>query len=484
MKGTNWFSRNFKTIIYVAFLVPIITVAIVSISHVTGWYGMSNPMSWALYLSIGIEIAALSALAAISVNMGSKVYVPFGIVTIIQFVGNIFFAFEYIDISSAQFLSWVDLTGPILEYVGVEQDNLQSHRRFLAIFSGGMLPLISLSFLHMLVKFNEERTLSNETKDKSSTEPKEDPIQASDLVGEIARYRPTTEELDKLNEILSKPKTKVFESPKNADEMMITSDQDIIDSIPSDDEESDWDIQTPPSWVDVPDFSEEEPKSEHYYDTERNKTPEPPSWLNDGPEPTEEDYKDFDTTINDGLDDIPYEDSQTETDVDDTNDKWDEDHALDMVLNDMVKDIEVNEPETIEPPTHQFNENIEYTTDTEPDKDYNLVLSSKTPQHVNGVPIEKYREVNKEQLPDVVETAELDLNTGQITTPTEKLKEVNIVLDDLPNNNGPEFNVDVEIKEVPQVRFEPPTPEPNFIFKEPINETTKDITNDDPEKKK
>ena len=132
----------------------------------------------------------------------------------------------------------------------------------------------------------------------------------------------------------------------------------------------------------------------------------------------------------------------------------------------MVKDIEVNEPETIEPSTHQFNENIEYTTDTEPEEDYNVVMSSK------------------EQLPDVVETAELDLNTGQITTPTEKLKEVNIVLDDLPNNDGPEFNVDVEIKEVPQVRFEPPTPEPNFIFKEPINETTKDITNDDPEKKK
>ena len=28
MKGTNWFSRNFKTIIYVAFLVPIITIVI------------------------------------------------------------------------------------------------------------------------------------------------------------------------------------------------------------------------------------------------------------------------------------------------------------------------------------------------------------------------------------------------------------------------------------------------------------------------
>ena len=433
MKGTNWFSRNFKTIIYVAFLVPIITVAIVSISHVTGWYGISNPMSWALYLSIGIEIAALSALAAISVNMGSKVYVPFGIVTIIQFVGNIFFAFEYIDIASTQFLSWVDLTGPILEYVGVEEGNLQSHRRFLAIFSGGMLPLISLSFLHMLVKFNEERTLTSNSVSEDSG-PKEEPIQASDLVGEIARYRPTTEELDKLNDILSKPKTKV-------------SDDDAYDQYRDS-------------------HKEEETKSKYYYDTERNKTPNedevPPEWLDEGPEPTEEEYG-----------------------------EWDEDHALDLVMNDMVKDfteedlkeIEVNEPETIEPPTHQFNENIEYTTDTEPEEDYNVVMSSKTPQHVNGVPI-KNRNVINEQLPDVVETAELDLNTGQITTPTEELKEVNVVLDELPNNNGPKFDVDVEIKEVPQVRFEPPTPEPNFIFKEPINETTKDITNDDPEKKK
>ena len=177
----NWFSRNFKAIIYFAFLVPIITVAIVSISHVTQWYGISNPLSWAVYLSIGIEIAALSALAAISAQMGSKVYVPFGIVTLIQFVGNIFFAFEYIDINSEQFISWVDLTGPILEYTGIEQTDLQSHRRFLAIFAGGMLPLISLSFLHMLVKFNEENTVKSdktnrENPDSENETSQEEPI--------------------------------------------------------------------------------------------------------------------------------------------------------------------------------------------------------------------------------------------------------------------------------------------------------------------
>ena len=68
----HWLNQNYKTLIITAFLIPIITVAIVSISHVTKWYGISNPVSWAIYLSIGIEIAALSALAAISANMGKN----------------------------------------------------------------------------------------------------------------------------------------------------------------------------------------------------------------------------------------------------------------------------------------------------------------------------------------------------------------------------------------------------------------------------
>jgi hypothetical protein len=152
----NWFQKNFKTIIYVAFLVPIFAVAFVSISHVTTWYGLSNPLSWAIYLSIGIEIAALSALAAISAQMGKKVYFPFGIVTLIQFIGNIFFAYQYIDVSTTAFKDWVDLVDPIVSYLGVESGDPIGHKRFLALFSGGMLPIISLSFLHMLVKFEEE----------------------------------------------------------------------------------------------------------------------------------------------------------------------------------------------------------------------------------------------------------------------------------------------------------------------------------------
>lgn len=199
----NWINKNYKTIIIAAFLVPIITVAIVSISHVTMWYGLSNPVTWAIYLSIGIEIAALSALAAISADMGSKVYFPFSIVTLIQFIGNIFFAYSYIDISSQMFKDWVDLVSPLVYYMGVDATDFVGHKRFLAFFAGGMLPVISLSFLHMLVKFTEEdRKVKN-----SDDEPKENvnKADASDIVSEVSRVRLSEDDIKKLEEILLNP---------------------------------------------------------------------------------------------------------------------------------------------------------------------------------------------------------------------------------------------------------------------------------------
>ncbi len=191
----HWINKNYKTLIITAFLIPIITVAIVSISHVTKWYGISNPVTWSVYLSIGIEIAALSALAAISANMGKKVYFPFLIVTIIQFIGNIFFAYSYIDINSQPFKDWVGLVSPLVEFMGVEPTDFVGHKRFLAFFAGGMLPIISLSFLHMLVKFTEEDRL-NEVK-----EDIKDVIDPS----EIARIRLSDADLKILEEALLKP---------------------------------------------------------------------------------------------------------------------------------------------------------------------------------------------------------------------------------------------------------------------------------------
>ena len=205
----NWVQRNFRKIIYVAFLVPILTVAGVSISHVTTWFGISNPFTWAIYLSIGVEIAALSAVAAISAKMGKKVYLPFGIVTLLQFIGNIFFAYQYIDINGQLFKDWVEMVDPVVSYLGVESGDPIGHKRFLALFAGGMLPIISLSFLHMLVKFEEEgktetpqpdidiEALSTEAGKKEAEVEKE-------------KYVPTQEDLQRLEEELRRVNEQKF----------------------------------------------------------------------------------------------------------------------------------------------------------------------------------------------------------------------------------------------------------------------------------
>lgn len=269
----DWIQKNFKTIIYISFLVPILTVAFVSISHVTTWYGLSNPMTWAIYLSVGIEIAALSALAAISAQMGRKVYVPFGIVTLIQFIGNIFFAYQFIDVSSEAFKDWVDLVDPFVSYLGVESGDMVGHKRFLALFSGGMLPIISLSFLHMLVKFEEEE------KNKKQTNPELSIDELSILAGREEakinqeKYTPTEEDIKSLEEELRKLNEAKFgvlleEEPKT--ESVEEVSQEIYKTLEEPTENSSEKIDEVKVEIEPDFYLENEPEMDFY-----NETPQP-----------------------------------------------------------------------------------------------------------------------------------------------------------------------------------------------------------------
>jgi hypothetical protein len=230
----NWFQKNFKSFIYVAFLVPILTVAFVSISHVTKWYGLSNPITWSIYLSVGIEIAALSALAAISAQMGRKVYFPFAIVTLIQFIGNIFFAYQFIDVNSQSFKDWIDLVDPLVSFMGVESGDIVGHKRFLALFSGGMLPIISLSFLHMLVKFEEEDRKNKNTETEVLPE-NFDIEEISKLAGKMEaefedeKYNPTQEELDLLERKLREINENKFKSLEVQEPVEATTQEETIE---------------------------------------------------------------------------------------------------------------------------------------------------------------------------------------------------------------------------------------------------------------
>ena len=252
----NWFSRNLTNIISLAFVIPILLVAFVSISHVTSFYGLSNPFTWAIYLSVGIEIAALSALAAVSVNMGRFVYFPFIIVTFIQMLGNIFFSFTYIDETSQTFQDWISMVGGLFENMGIETTDLNTHKTVLAFLTGGLLPIISLTFAHMLVKFTEKNKEVVETipvreeikivfdETKKTEEPKKWEPSAEQLseLEEILKnnypkqsevkhkpYRPTDEDLRKIEEVLTGYSELVKENIDNNNDVIEEPIEEIVE---------------------------------------------------------------------------------------------------------------------------------------------------------------------------------------------------------------------------------------------------------------
>lgn len=150
------------------FLVPIFLVAGISISHVVAWYDITNPFSWAIYLSIAIEIGAITALIAATQRIKGGVWFMFGLVTFVQMVGNIFYSYKEIDPTGELFISWVELTSPIFELFGTEPTDVIAHKRWLAILGGGLLPVISLTSLHFFVKYEEPKkpVIENDIIDK------------------------------------------------------------------------------------------------------------------------------------------------------------------------------------------------------------------------------------------------------------------------------------------------------------------------------
>jgi hypothetical protein len=99
----------------------------------------------------------------------------------------------------------MDLVDPFVSYLGVESGDSIGHKRFLALFSGGMLPIISLSFLHMLVKFEEdEKKIELELPGEINIEELSTIIGKQEAEIEKEKYNPTQEDLEKLEAELIK----------------------------------------------------------------------------------------------------------------------------------------------------------------------------------------------------------------------------------------------------------------------------------------
>lgn len=195
------------------FLVPILLVAGISISHVVSWYDIANPINWAIYLSVAIEVAAMTALVAATNRIKGGVWFMFILVTIIQMIGNIFFSFKEIDANGDLFKSWVELTSPLWELLGSDPTDISSQKRWLAFLEGGLLPIISLTSLHFFTKYDRNKG-EEKVEVPKITKPDEDIsdeeyekfvkeyVKKQKEQSEALKYTPTTEDIEKLDDFL------------------------------------------------------------------------------------------------------------------------------------------------------------------------------------------------------------------------------------------------------------------------------------------
>jgi len=200
----NWFRNNKKGFIRGMFLVPILLVMVISISHVVSWYTMANPITWAIYLSVAIEIAAMSSISAASVKIKGGVWLVFIIVTLIQFIGNIFFCYNEINPNTPEFKSWVELTGPIFEGFGSDIKDVVAQKRWLALLEGGLLPIVSLASLHFFIKYGGDDDIKVMTKEEVIVVGGETLIEPLDIIFEN-KEEVKTEEGVKTEEANSNP---------------------------------------------------------------------------------------------------------------------------------------------------------------------------------------------------------------------------------------------------------------------------------------
>jgi hypothetical protein len=221
----NWIKNNPNRFM---FLIPILLVAAISISHVVTWYDIANPLNWAIYLSIAIEIGAMTALVAATNKIKGGVWFMFGLVTFIQMIGNIFYSYKEIDETGELFKSWVELTGPIWEMMGTELTDVVGLKRYLAYLEGGLLPIISLTSLHFFVKYDKIE-VEKPTDDEEYFKSRNKHIEKIVSEREEKEYNPMVEHPE---DIYYPPKNSSVEHPlidKKEDKEIVEVEHPLID---------------------------------------------------------------------------------------------------------------------------------------------------------------------------------------------------------------------------------------------------------------
>lgn len=160
-------------------IVPLVT-SVVSTIHVVSFFELSNYATLAMVLAIAFELGALSSLAglvAMDKISKSTVWAIFILLTAFQMMGNTYYSY---DTTTTKIVQDSELIKNFTELFGFsiyDNSDVIFVKRIIAIFSGAILPIISLCFLHLLMSYlmkstQKENESSNSENLKIETEEK------------------------------------------------------------------------------------------------------------------------------------------------------------------------------------------------------------------------------------------------------------------------------------------------------------------------
>lgn len=142
--------------IIIAFMIVPICTSLVSTIHVVSFFELSNYYMLSIILAVTFELGALSSLAGLvamdKINKNT-VWLIFILLTAFQMMGNTYYSY---DTTTTKMIQDSNLIKNFTELFGFniyDNSDVIFVKRIIAIFSGAILPVISLCFLHMLMSY-------------------------------------------------------------------------------------------------------------------------------------------------------------------------------------------------------------------------------------------------------------------------------------------------------------------------------------------
>ena len=187
--------------IIISFMIVPLVTSLVSTIHVVSFFELSNYYTLSIILALAFELGALSSLAglvAMDKISKSTVWVIFVLLTAFQMMGNTYYAY---DTTTSKMASDSGLIKNFTELFGFDifdNTDVIFVKRIIAIFSGAILPVISLCFLHLLVSYVVKTSGSNTKKETISLENEEIELQENSQKEEFKEFLEKTK--NKLDE--------------------------------------------------------------------------------------------------------------------------------------------------------------------------------------------------------------------------------------------------------------------------------------------